>query len=257
MELEIYDASDFPKDFPFLQDICKDALTGGKAVRGLITLHICQLLDIGQKEGVTLAKCVEFIHNSSILHDDIIDQTRVRRQLPSLWEKYSTKYALLAADYLLARSTQKLAQLGSMHLIEYSCQALSDLTEGEWLQAALISNHLKLSKENLLKVQKKKTGTLFRWAFTAPFLYLTDQRLTDQKPEPFYQPEIIKLLGEVGDLIGILFQRNDDIIDFNVRNYQNKKTFTDLEIGIVNSFAYEIFQDLNESQKKRVSKNTK
>ena len=85
-----------------------------------------------------LCQTIEFIHNASLLHDDLIDQSVLRRGKTAAWKKYTPDYAVLAGDYLLARVMCNLSEFGNIRLVQMTSQTIGELLEGEWLQLSLI-----------------------------------------------------------------------------------------------------------------------
>ena len=171
-----------------------------------------------------LAQTIEFIHNASLLHDDLIDGSPLRRGKTAAWQKYTPEYAVLAGDYLLARVMVNLSSYGNIRLVQYTSEVISDLLEGEWLQDSLIGD-FDVDLSQLDRVHNLKTASLFKWCLRAPFLALERT-----------EPGLHTVLEEMGTLLGQLFQRGDDLLDFNVRNDEGKALLGDLTSGYLNSF---------------------
>ena len=132
---------------------------------------------------------------------------------------------MLAGDYLLARVMTNLSNHGNVRLIQYTAQVISDLLEGEWIQDSLVRDW-NISLGQLDRVHNLKTGSLFKWCLRAPFL--AAER---------FEADLHTELDELGTLLGLLFQRSDDLLDFDVRNYEGKATLGDLKSGYLNSFS--------------------
>ncbi|MDX9731077.1 MAG: polyprenyl synthetase family protein, partial [Bdellovibrionales bacterium] len=169
---------------------------------------------------------IEFIHNSSLLHDDLIDRSVLRRGKPAAWSKYTPEYAVLAGDYLLARVMVNLSGHGNVRLIQYTAEMISDLIEGEWIQDSLVKDFA-IKLEDLNRVHNLKTGSLFKWCLRAPFI-MKDGGERDG---------LHVQLEECGTTLGLLFQRSDDLLDFDIRNDEGKAILGDLKSGYLNSFA--------------------
>jgi octaprenyl-diphosphate synthase len=172
-----------------------------------------------------LAQTIEFIHNASLLHDDLIDRSHLRRGKTAAWLRFTPEYAVLAGDYLLARVMVNLSGFGNIKLVQYTAQVISDLLEGEWLQDSLVGD-LNVELSQLDRVHNLKTASLFKWCLRAPFISLER-----------YEPQMHTILEEMGTLLGQLFQRSDDLLDYDIRNNEGKAVLGDLKSGYLNSFA--------------------
>ncbi len=231
-KLKIYAAQDFPAYLPKLNNLYDDLFADGKGFRSGLVQKVSAPLKLSDDLVLLLCQTIEFIHNASLLHDDLIDRSHLRRNKPAAWTKYTPEYAVLAGDYLLARVMVNLSSHGNVKLIQLTAQAISDLLEGEWIQDSLVRD-FDISIEQLDRVHNLKTGSLFKWCLKAPFIAAEN-----------YDPAILSLLDECGTLLGLLFQRSDDLLDFDVRNYENKAVLGDLKSGYLNSFGVFVTRDL-------------
>ena len=101
--IKIYDAKDFPTYLPKLNLLYDDLFSGGKGFRSKLINLVGSSLKISPSTEQLLAQTIEFIHNASLLHDDLVDRSHLRRGKTTAWLKYNPEYAVLAGDYLLAR----------------------------------------------------------------------------------------------------------------------------------------------------------
>lgn len=208
-----------------LKLLLKTLFSKGKSVRcGLVRL-IGSHIGLTKPEQQFLCRLVEYIHNSSLLHDDFIDHSSMRRSQKAAWIEFSPEQAVLAGDYLLAQVGIYLANLGNLPLLRLTSEAIMSLVEGEFLQRELIEN-TRETPHRVKKVSELKTGSLFKWCLQAPFYYKNRKK-----------PQLYNLLDRIGCHIGILFQRSDDLLDFSLRKKENKEAFTDLKQNYLNSFA--------------------
>lgn len=230
--LKIYDDHDFPAYLPKLNHLYDDLFADGKGFRSVLVQKVSKPLGLNDDLVLLLCQTIEFIHNASLLHDDLIDRSHLRRNKPAAWTKYTPEYAVLAGDYLLARVMVNLSSHGNIRLIQLTAQSISDLLEGEWIQDSLVRD-FDISIEQLDRVHNLKTGSLFKWCLKGPFI-----------AAEIYDLEIHTLLEECGSLLGLLFQRSDDLLDFDVRNYENKAVLGDLKSGYLNSFGVFLSRDL-------------
>ena len=231
---------DFPKYLPQMHALYKDLFGKGKLLRAKLTIEIGQHLQLPLTTQRLLAKTIEFIHNASLLHDDFIDRTPLRRQKEAAWLRYSPEHAILAGDYLLTKVMMHLSHFGNLKLIQYTSDVLLNLLEGEWLQDTLTHKvHSDLKKMD--RIYHWKTSSLFCWCLRAPWLVALgegngkEEGKGEGEEELKEKKELHTCLNEMGHLLGLLFQRGDDLLDFNVRNYEKKKILCDLEASYLNS----------------------
>lgn len=216
-------------DVPQMNHLYQNLFLKGKALRAAMTGRVACCLKLSKEKSDKLGKIVEYIHQSSILHDDVIDASPVRRGALSSWMQYSMKRAVLAGDYLLAQAAEETAKMENIHLMKLTAEALKKLVKGEWKQDALKN---KESMSELQKVHELKTASLFQWSLRAPFLVAHR-----------YEETLHRCLDRIGAMMGVLFQRADDLLDFDIRNKENKDIFKDMTEGYFNSFSVYLSQD--------------
>lgn len=103
-DLKIFDRDDFPKYLPKLNALYDDLFSAGKGFRSKLIQTIGKHLNLSDRHTRLLAQTIEFIHNASLLHDDLIDRSPLRRSKTAAWLKYSPEYAVLAGDTAAVRS---------------------------------------------------------------------------------------------------------------------------------------------------------
>lgn len=173
---------------------------GGKRIRPVLTLLSGKAS--GQSplktELIQVAAGIELIHMATLLHDDIIDKSPVRRHEVSAYLKYGVPATLLAGDFLLVRAFSLCAHLDRF-IVNATEQACVELTEGEIDEIPLNQGHLELSQG--IEIARKKTAALFKLGgLSAAFL-------SDLPGSG------IQAMGEFGESLGIAFQILDDILD--------------------------------------------
>lgn len=233
MNTKYYSEKDFPTYLPKLSRLYDDLFDGGKGFRSLLTQKVARPLGHSEKTILLLCQTIEFIHNASLLHDDLVDRSQLRRGKTAAWLKYTPEYAVLAGDYLLARVMTNLSAFGNIELVQLTSQTIAELLEGEWIQDSLVGN-FELTFDQLTEVHSLKTASLFRWCLFAPFVANNNQ-----------DPEIKDLINELGTTLGLLFQRSDDLLDYDIRNHENKAILGDIKSGYLNSFGAFFCRDLN------------
>jgi octaprenyl-diphosphate synthase len=226
-----YNKNDFPDHLPKLKELYGDLFADGKGFRSKLVKMMSKHLPIDAAKVESLSRVIEYIHNSSLLHDDLIDQSPLRRGKQAAWLKYSPEYAVLAGDYLLAKVIQILSRDTNLQLVSYTSQTIMDLLEGEWLQDSIKKNP-QIDFEKIDTIHELKTASLKKWCLRAPFFAINN-----------FEAKLHADLDELGKVMGLLFQRADDLLDYDIRNKEGKAILSDHNSGYMNSFAIYLMKD--------------
>ena len=174
---------------------------GGKRLRPLLTLAAARLCGYGGTRHISLAACVEFIHTATLLHDDVVDESLLRRGLASANAVFGNKASVLVGDFLFARAFQLMVEDGSLRVLDILSRAAATIAEGEVLQL-VIQNDLDVPEAQYLDVIKGKTAALFVAACQVGAVVAE-------------RPEIEERgLADYGMNLGIAFQLVDDALDY-------------------------------------------
>jgi octaprenyl-diphosphate synthase len=178
---------------------------GGKRLRPLLTLASARLCgypnqDLGARH-VDLAACVEFIHTATLLHDDVVDESQLRRGLASANAVFGNKASVLVGDFLFARAFQLMVDDASLRVLAILSKAAATIAEGEVLQL-VTQNDLSTTEARYLEVVQGKTAALFSAACQIG-------AVVANRPEA---EEVA--LAEYGMNLGIAFQLVDDALDY-------------------------------------------
>jgi len=174
---------------------------GGKRLRPMLTLASARMLGYGGDDHIRLAATVEFIHTATLLHDDVVDESRQRRGRPTanlLWDNQSS---VLVGDYLFARSFQLMVETGSIRVLGILANAAATIAEGEVLQLTAARN-LDTTECTYLQIVRGKTAALFAAATEVGGVIAG-------APE-----EQVIALRTYGDALGVAFQIVDDLLDY-------------------------------------------
>lgn len=174
---------------------------GGKRLRPMLTLAAAKLLGYPGAYHIHLAATVEFIHTATLLHDDVVDESRQRRGRPTANLLWDNKSSVLVGDYLFARSFQLMVEPGNLRTLEILANASATIAEGEVLQLTAAQD-LKTDESVYLQVIRGKTAALFS-AATKVGGVIADA------PE-----QQVDALFDYGDALGIAFQIVDDLLDY-------------------------------------------
>lgn len=194
---------------------------GGKRIRPLLTLATARLSGYpragegpGAARHVQLAACVEFIHTATLLHDDVVDESALRRGLASANAVFGNQASVLVGDFLFARAFQIMVQDGSLSVLGILSDAAATIAEGEVLQLA-IQNDLATPQSRYLEVIDGKTAALFAAACRVGAV------LGDSPPAAE------QALAEYGRNLGMAFQLTDDALDYAADQSDLGKTVGD------------------------------
>lgn len=203
-----------------LQDIFQ---SGGKRIRPALTLLFAKNLEISKDEKIFLiAEISELIHTASLVHDDIIDNSFLRRGKATIHSKWDKAVTVISGDFMFARAAVNLAKIGFNQITEIFANVLQELCDGEIWQVEH-KYTTKLDYNYYYEKTYKKTASLFEAACLAPILYLSND--TD-----------LQLAAKsYGKNLGMAFQIIDDILDFTTSSdVLGKPSLADLRDGQIN-----------------------
>lgn len=176
--------------------------SGGKRLRPLLTLASAQLCGFSGTRHHGLAACVEFIHTATLLHDDVVDESDIRRGQKSANAVFGNQASVLVGDFLFTRAFELMVADGSLEILRILSQASSTIAQGEVMQLSIANNTL-TTEDEYLDVISGKTAALFSAACEVGAV-LADRPATDQ--------EALRLYGQN---LGIAFQLVDDVLDYS------------------------------------------
>jgi octaprenyl-diphosphate synthase len=174
---------------------------GGKRLRPILTLAAASICGGGGAAAVKLATAVEFIHTATLLHDDVVDGSSLRRGKQAANLIWGDKASVLVGDFLFARAFNLMVETGSLRILDILAKASSTIAEGEVLQLAS-TNRGEASRERYHQVIEAKTAALFRAACEAGALTATSDEA------------VIAAFGTYGNELGLAFQLVDDALDY-------------------------------------------
>ncbi|NLF24673.1 MAG: polyprenyl synthetase family protein [Deltaproteobacteria bacterium] len=214
--VEAFIQTKFSSEAPILSEISAYLLSqGGKRMRPALALLSARLFGMrsASEDLIKASAAIELVHMATLMHDDIIDNSLLRRGAPSPLAKYGSSNTLLAGDFLLVRAFSLCAGLDP-HIIAESERGCIELTEGEILETPLYQEHHSI--ESAITIARKKTASLFRLAAHSG-AYLADAK------------EVTEQMSSFGENLGIAFQILDDILDVQSDgNMHGKQTGIDI-----------------------------
>ena len=188
---------------PLVGDVCRYIISaGGKRLRPALLLLVCGSLGYRGEQRFNLAAVVEFIHTATLLHDDVVDESTLRRGRETANERFGNPASVLVGDFLYSRAFQMMVSAGRMRIMEILADATNVIAEGEVLQ--LMNMHdANLDEADYLRVIRSKTAKLFEAsARLGAVLAGADVRIEEA-------------CATYGQALGTAFQVIDDVLDYD------------------------------------------
>ena len=230
---------------PLIQEVAKYlVLSGGKRLRPILTIasyHMINNGDIKKDNSINhigLAAAVEFIHAATLLHDDVIDESKKRRGKPTANEKWKNKTSVLVGDFLFSRAFQLMTKYGNSNTLKILADTSVIISEGEVLELVNDKN-LEINEDIYFDVVNAKTASLFSAASQVGAI---SANATEAE---------INALKSFGTNFGMTFQLVDDAIDYSSnKKILGKNTGDDFKEGKITLPIILAFGRSNEKEKK-------
>lgn len=179
--------------------------SGGKRVRPLVVLLCSRACQAKTTSPISMAAIIEFIHTATLLHDDVVDGSKLRRGRPTANHVWDNPTAVLVGDFLYSRAFQMMVSLDNMTSMRILADATNVIAEGEVLQLAH-RHQPDVSEEQYLRVIHFKTAKLFEAAAQLG-------AVMGNQPA-----DIVNKMAEYGLQLGMAFQLADDVLDYQATN---------------------------------------
>jgi geranylgeranyl pyrophosphate synthase len=188
-------------DYPPLAEMLRHILEGGKGIRPALNLLSGKFYKYNLDLLLLMATAIELMHNATLVHDDAIDKSAVRRGRATVNELWGEERAVLLGDFVFARAGEFAADTGNLRVIKLFSQTLQTISSGEIVQ---INDAFRLeqTREHYLERIAGKTASLFS-------LSTISGAILSEAPE-----DSVKILKDYGFNLGVAFQIVDDILDF-------------------------------------------
>ena len=175
---------------------------GGKRLRPALLLLVCGALGYTGDQRFNLAAVVEFIHTATLLHDDVVDESTLRRGRPTANESFGNPASVLVGDFLYSRAFQMMVDAGDMRIMQILADATNVIAEGEVLQ--LMNMHdASLDEAGYLRVIRSKTAKLFEASARLGAVLAQAPTAVEQA------------CADYGQALGTAFQVIDDVLDYD------------------------------------------
>jgi octaprenyl-diphosphate synthase len=174
---------------------------GGKRMRPMLTVLAARAFGYQGDQHISIAAIIEFIHTATLLHDDVVDESNMRRGRETANALFGNSASVLVGDFLYTRSFQMMTQLGNMKIMDILSDATNIVAEGEVLQL-MNCNDPDTTEESYFEVIYCKTAKLFEAATRLAAVIAGQDETTE------------KAMQEYGKYLGTAFQLVDDIMDY-------------------------------------------
>ncbi|HIB68594.1 MAG TPA: polyprenyl synthetase family protein [Phycisphaerales bacterium] len=174
--------------------------TGGKRLRPALVILVAKLFGAPKSGIYRIAAAIEMIHGASLIHDDVIDSTEVRRGAPTMNAIKGNQFSVLLGDFLLCQALLAVSELGRVDLLQVISQGVADMTQGQILEAQF-QGDVTVSEETYMEVVDGKTSALMAAGCKLAALY------SDATPAQ------VQAASDFGRNLGHAFQIVDDILD--------------------------------------------
>ena len=175
---------------------------GGKRVRPLVVLLAARACGVQNRQHIELAAIIEFIHTATLLHDDVVDSSKLRRGRFTANAVWGNPASVLTGDFLYSRAFQMMVRVDNMRVMQVMADATNRIAEGEVMQ--LINCHdPKTTETRYMEVIRRKTATLFEAGARLGSLVTGRPRVEEQA------------LATYGLHLGMAFQLIDDVLDYS------------------------------------------
>ena len=210
----------------------------GKQLRARLSL-ISSSVDKRQgRKRYKLAAIIELLHNATLVHDDVVDESPTRRGVKSVNNIWTNAHGVLIGDYIYSKAFMLMVDLGNTKILKELSNATNDISKGELIQLDAIGN-TGISLSKLEKISYFKTGRLFEASAKCGAL-LSDSKIS-----------YVKNISNCAKNLGIVFQIKDDLLDYlGQENTLGKPAFQDIKEGKVTYPFYFAYKNANREDKK-------
>jgi octaprenyl-diphosphate synthase len=175
--------------------------SGGKRLRPMLTVALARLTGYGGEGHIKLAAAVEFMHTATLLHDDVVDESELRRGRTAARMVWGNEASVLVGDFLLGQAFKMMVEVGSLKALEILAAAAAVIAEGEVMQLAAAKNTA-TTEDEYIAVIRAKTAELFAAACEIGPVLSARQKAEQTASRSF------------GMNLGITFQLVDDVLDY-------------------------------------------
>lgn len=188
----------------------------GKQMRPLLVFLTARLNGEINESTYVAASLIELLHTATLVHDDVVDDARERRGLPTINAIWNSKVAVLIGDFLLAQGLLISVNNKTYRMLATTSNAVQEMISGELIQMQK-TRSLNITEEDYYKVIRKKTAALISACTSCGAISATDDE------------SVIDNMKEFGDAVGVAFQIKDDLLDYTGNGLTGKKEGNDIK----------------------------
>ena len=190
--------------------------SSGKQIRARLSLLTSSIDKRKGEKRLRLAAIIELLHTATLVHDDVVDSSEIRRGNASVNSIWTNSHSVLIGDYIYSKAFMLMVALNDMKILKELSDATNDISKGELIQLDSINN-IKVDLSYLLKISYFKTGRLFEAAAKSGAILAGGER------------DYIKHSTNFSKNLGILFQIKDDLLDYQIDSHSGKPNFQDIK----------------------------
>lgn len=190
--------------------------SSGKQIRARLSLLTSSIDKRKGEKRLRLAAIIELLHTATLVHDDVVDSSAIRRGNASVNSIWTNSHSVLIGDYIYSKAFMLMVALNDMKILKELSDATNDISKGELIQLDSINN-IKVDLSYLLKISYFKTGRLFEAAAKSGAILAGGER------------DYIKHSTNFSKNLGILFQIKDDLLDYQIDSHSGKPNFQDIK----------------------------
>ena len=209
----------------------------GKKIRARLSLISSSTKK--HKDRFKLASIIELLHTATLVHDDVVDNSSIRRGKKSVNTEWSNSHGVLIGDYIYSKAFILMVEIGNKDILKELASATNDISQGELIQLDAIKNE-EISLNKLKKISYFKTGRLFEAAAKTGAMLSSSNK------------SYIKGVSEYAKNLGILFQITDDLLDYSDSSDTGKPSYQDLKEGKVTYPFYYAYKNASKEEKSRL-----
>ena len=211
--------------------------SNGKKIRANLSL-IASSKKIN-KNRIKLASVIELLHTATLVHDDVVDNSPLRRGVKSVNNIWTNSHGVLIGDYIYSKAFMYMVDIGNEKILRELANATNDISQGELIQLDAVKN-FDITLNKLKKISYFKTGRLFEASAKTGAINANANKA------------FISNISECAKYLGILFQIKDDLLDYSKKSRIGKPIFQDLKEGKVTYPFFYAYRNANVKEKKQL-----
>ena len=211
--------------------------SNGKKIRANLSL-VASSKKIN-KNRIKLASVIELLHTATLVHDDVVDNSPLRRGVKSVNNIWTNSHGVLIGDYIYSKAFMYMVDIGNKKILRELANATNDISQGELIQLDAVKN-LDITLNKLKKISYYKTGRLFEASAKTGAINANANKA------------FIANISECAKYLGILFQIKDDLLDYSEKSRIGKPIFQDLKEGKVTYPFFYAYKNANVKEKKQL-----